>query len=63
MTSKELNSVLLGFIEEIRKVHAGEPAKKLQDQIEAFYKNNDVPPEKDVLAQSGFCEMLSMLAD
>lgn len=63
MSKKELHIKLLGFIEAIRTVETRGAAKELQKQIENFYNSNDVPEEEDLLANSGFCELLSMLAD
>ena len=58
-----LTQELQGFIAQIKVVSPGADAKKLQQRIEEFYRENHVPEETDVLARSGFCEMLSMLAD
>lgn len=62
MIEKRIYEMLQGFIDEINICRTVEEARDIRDRIERFYETNSVPESEDILAQSGFCEMLAMMA-
>ncbi len=62
MTKIEIKKHLRGFINEIKVCASQEEAIEIRRRIEDFYNENDVPEEDDILLQSGFCELLAMIA-
>ena len=62
MTKQEIKACLQDFINRIQACASQKEAKRIREDIEEFYKVHDVPAEEDILLQSGYCEMLAMMA-